>query len=511
MSKELAELLFPDVKKTVEYYLKMYPERKLPKGAEVLRLAPSPTGYLHLGHFYSAFIQFLATKKTDGVFYLRLEDTDQKREVKGAGDVAYRGLVSFGIVADEGYRGDSMMEIGEYGPYVQSKRVDIYKTFVKQLVANGRAFPCFCEKAKDKQEVMERREQQLEKFEEIAEKDPCRDLILDEVKKNIEKKKPFAIRLKSFGDGEKSRNVVDLFKGSREIKENAKDIILLKSNGIPPYALAHLCDDVLMRTTKVIRGEDWYPSLPAHIELFEAAGFTPIQYGHAPVICTLDKTTGNKRKLSKRYDPHADMRYYVQEGYPIQSVQEYLLTIANSDFELWRIANPDKSFWDFDFELSKVGSNNPMFDMAKFDNISKNVIAKMTCEQINAEVKSFFEGTKIDMDKMYAVLAIDRETPKPRKDIVKYSDIPVLYSYIFKDEGVGSLVARDYGKVYKHSDSKEAWFARIKEQCGKTGISVRDYTAAIRQALAGRENTVDLYAIMQIIGEKETLKRLGKA
>jgi len=481
VSKELADLLFPDVDKTPEDYLKIYPTRKT--GA--FRLAPSPTGYLHLGNFYSAFIQFLAAKHTNGIFYIRLEDTDQKREIKNAGEVAYTTLVKFGVTPHEGYRGDSLPEIGDYGPYIQSKRVDIYKAFAKDLVKRGNAFPCFCEATQSKQDVLEKRE-----AEGIQEKDPCRDLSLEQVKQKLPQ--GFAIRLRSKGDGTKSRTVVDLFKGEREVKENEKDIILLKRNGIPPYAFAHMVDDILIRTSKVIRGEDWYSSLPAHIELFEAAGFTPIQYGHNPLICTIDATTGNKRKLSKRLDPHADMRYYVEVGYPIEAVHEYLLTLANSDFELWRIANPDKSYWEFPFSLDKVGSNNPIFDLQKLDSISKNIIAKKTCAQVNKEVAEYFEGKDIDLEKIYKILAIDRETEKPRKDIAKYSDILTEYNFLFnapEHRGDNSLL--------------EYMGEKIKDAPGKIKKQVR-------LALTGKESGPDLFEIMKILGERESAKRLTK-
>jgi len=486
VSEELADLLFPDVKKTPADYLKMYP----PRNSAAYRLAPSPTGYLHLGNFYSAFIQFCEAKKNGGVFYVRLEDTDQKRELAGAGEVAYTTLVKFGVTPHEGYRGDSLPEVGKYGPYVQSRRTDIYKAFAKDLVRRGNAFPCFCEATGSKQEILEKRE-----VEGVQEKDPCRDLTLEEIKKKLPQ--GFAVRLRSKGDGSKSRTVVDLFKGEREVKENAKDIILLKRNGIPPYALAHMVDDTLMRTSKVIRGEDWYSSMPAHIELFELAGFTPIQYGHNPLICTIDATTGNKRKLSKRLDPHADMRYYLEQGYPIEAVHEYLLTLANSDFELWRIANPDKSIWEFPFSLEKVGSNNPIFDLQKLDSISKNIIARKTCKEINKEVAEFFKGKDVDLEKVYKILAIDRETEKPRKDIAKYSDILVEYDFLFR-----APKPKDAEGV-KRGDNNLLEYAgeKIKDAPGKI-------KKAVRLALTGKENGPDLYAIMQILGEQEVKKRL---
>jgi len=495
MSKELADLLFQKVVDMPADYLKFYPKRLTP----AFRLAPSPTGYLHLGNFYSGFIQFFEAKRNKGIFFLRLEDTDQKREIKGAGEIAYTTLVNYGVTPHEGYRGDSLPEIGGYGPYVQSKRVDIYHCFAKDLIRRGNAFPCFCGVTQSKKEILEKREKELQENEGIAEKDCCRDLTFDQIKEKVSKGEGFAIRLRSKGDGTKTRKVVDLFKGEREIKENAKDIILLKRNGIPPYALAHMIDDTLMRTTKVIRGEDWYASLPSHIELFEAAGLPLIQYGHNPLICTIDERSGNKRKLSKRYDPHADMRYYNQVGYPTEAVHEYLLTLANSDFEPWRIANPNKYIDEFPFSLDKIGSNNPIFDLHKLDHISKNIIAKKTCEQIIKEVTEFFKGKEIDTEKIFQILAIDRETDKPRKDIAKYSEIPFVYNYLFQAPESGSNdVAREYAKYYNHDANAEDWNAYI-------GKRKKD----VRLALTGKESGPDLYKIMQILGEEEVLKRLS--
>jgi len=505
VSKDLAELLFPDVYKTPNDYLKMYPERKLVPGAEVLRFAPSPTGFLHIGNFYSVFNQYLAVKKAGGVLYMRLEDTDSKREKTGTGEAIYQGILSYGIVPDEGYCGDSLPEKGNYGPYMQSKRIEIYKAFAKDIVVRGNAFPCFCKKSESKHEILERREKELDENDGIAEKDCCRGLTFQQIKEKLAGGQRFALRLKSKGDGIKSRKIHDLFKGEREIKENAKDIVLLKQDGIPPYSLASIVDDILMRTTKIIRGEEWYPSFPAHLEVFEAMGLMPLQYGHAPVICTVDAATGNKRKLSKRLDAHADMRFYALAGYPRESVLEYLLTLANSDFELWRIANPNKSFLEFDFSLGKIGSNNPMFDLQKLDHISKNIIARKTCKEISQEVAVFFKGKDIDLEKVYKILCIDRETPKPRKDIAKYSDIPVLYDYLFKSSAKANKTSKGYCKIYNHSDTKEEWFSRIKAAT----TDVREYTKQIRLALTGKENTPDLYAIMQILGEAEVIKRLA--
>ena len=334
--KKLADLLYPNTTNTIDYYIKKYPKRKLDDEQEVVRLAPSPTGYLHTGHLYSALLSKSLASGTDGIFYLRLEDTDQKREIENAGTIAYNVLCRYGLIPDEGYRGDDLEQIGDYGDYIQSHRLEIYDTFAKHLVSIGRAFPCFCDKSEGKEDVLARRNEQLENSEAIEEKDPCRSLTIEEVEANIKAGKPWALRLLSQGDPEKTFRFKDSIKGDREIRENCKDIVLVKSNGIPPYSFAHIVDDTLMGTTTVVRGEEWYPSLSAHIEGFKAFGFEPPKYAHTPVICKIDETTGNKRKLSKRKDPEADARYFLQVGFPTESILEYLMNLLNSDFENWR-------------------------------------------------------------------------------------------------------------------------------------------------------------------------------
>ncbi|HIU06128.1 MAG TPA: glutamate--tRNA ligase, partial [Candidatus Onthoplasma faecigallinarum] len=333
---ELADLLYPNVK-DVSYYFEKYKDRNVL--GEVTRLGPSPTGYLHIGHLMQALIHRMLANVTNGIFYLRLEDTDGKREIKNAGEVAYDMLVRFGLTPDEGYRG-SLEEVGDYGPYVQSKRLDIYHAFAHELVRLGRAFPCFCASTAGKEEIIKKREKELNESMDLEVKDPCRDLTLDEIKDKLKQGKPFALRLKSTGDKEKTHEFKDEIMGKRDLRENARDDILIKSNGIPVYAFAHIVDDNLMKTTVIVRGQDWYQSLPVHIELNRAFGFKPFRYAHTPNICILDENTGNKRKLSKRKDAFADVRFFLEKGYPIVAVIEYLLTLLNSDFEMWRKNNP---------------------------------------------------------------------------------------------------------------------------------------------------------------------------
>ncbi len=538
-TQKLADLLYPNAK-PIEYWLEKYPKRNLKRGAEVTRLAPSPTGYLHTGHAYSALINKLTAKKSDGVFYLRLEDTDQKRLIDNAGDIAYNMLVSYDLTPDEGYRGDELPQIGEYGDYIQSKRLNIYQSFAKYLVEKGKAFPCFCKKSEGLEDVEERRQKQLEETGAIEEHDPCRTLSYEEIEEKINNGEEFALKLKSCGNPEKTIKVVDLIKGEREIRENAKDIVLMKSNGIPPYAFAHAVDDSLMGTTIVVRGEEWYPSLSAHLELFKALGFKPPKYAHTPVICKLDEN-GNKRKLSKRKDPEADVRYFIEEGYPKIAVIEYLLNLLNSDFEIWRTNNPKLSYKEFPFSIEKIGSNNPMFDFIKLADISKNYISHLSADEVYAMLTEwarrydveFFKTLTENQDYSKAVLNIDRETPKPRKDIAKWNEVKNYFDYMFYGiknyelDGVDKKKVKEvinaYKDVYNEEDDKETWFARIKELAPKLGYAtdnkaykqnpenykgnIADLCMYIRIALTGRKNSPDIYSIAQILGAREVNRR----
>ena len=551
--KKLADILYPNVTKTIDYFISKYPKRKLNEKQEVVRLAPSPTGYLHTGHLYSALLSRSLSSATDGIFYLRLEDTDQKREIENAGTIAYNVLCRYGLVPDEGYRGDELEQIGEYGDYIQSHRLEIYDTFAKHLVSIGRAFPCFCEKSEGKEDVLARRNEQLESGDVIEEKDPCRDLTLEEVEEKIKAGKVWALRLLSQGNPEKTFRFKDSIKGDREVRENCKDIVLVKSNGIPPYSFAHIVDDTLMGTTTVVRGEEWYPSLSAHIEGFRAFGFEPPKYAHTPVICKIDETTGNKRKLSKRKDPEADARYFLQVGFPTESIMEYLMNLLNSDFENWRAQNPILPYTEFKFAVEKIGSNNPMFDMVKLEDVSKNIVSHYSPEKVAdctlawAEEfdKEFFEIIKDKKDYLVGLFSIDRvDTPKPRKDIAKWSDVKTLYSYMFEEtkqlstkedydfaenlakEDIVAILT-EYAKIYDENDDKQTWFDKIKSICDPLGFSadmkaykknpqdfkgsVADVSGAIRVAITGRRMSPDLYYVKKLLGKEEVLNRLNKA
>lgn len=541
-TQKLANLLYPNAK-PVEYWLEKYPPRELKRGAEVTRLAPSPTGYLHTGHAYSALINKLTAEKSGGIFYLRLEDTDQKRLIEHAGDIAYNMLVSYNLSPNEGYRGDELAQIGDYGDYVQSKRLNIYQSFAKFLVEKGRAFPCFCKKSEGIEDVEERRQKQLEESGEILEHDPCRNLSLEEIEEKLDAGEEFALKLKSKGDPEKTFKFTDLIKGEREIRENAKDIVLMKSNGIPPYAFAHAVDDSLMHTTIVVRGEEWYPSLSAHIELFKALGFKPPKYAHTPVICKLDEN-GNKRKLSKRKDPEADVRYFIVEGYPKVAVIEYLLNLLNSDFEPWRAANPTLSYKEFPFSIEKIGSNNPMFDFVKLADVSKNYISHLTADEVYSMLVEWAKSFDVDFCKTLtenadfskAALNIDRDVPKPRKDISKWSEVKSYYDYMFYGIKTYELDGLDkkkfkeiiaaYKDIYSEEDDKETWFNKIKAMAESLGYATnnKDYKANpesykgnvadvctyIRLALTGRKNSPDIYSIARVLGAREVNRRFEK-
>lgn len=539
---KLADILYPNTR-DIDFYLNKYQHRNV-KG-EVTRIAPSPTGYLHIGQLYQGVVHRMLADKTEGIFYCRLEDTDGKREVKNAGQIAYDMLCRYGLKPDEGYRGDDMTELGEYGPYVQSKRVEIYNAFAHALVKNGKAFPCFCEKASGKQEILKRREEELSAAEDLEVKDPCRDLSFDEILSKLEQNQPFALRLKSCGDKDKTSKFIDAIKGEKEVRENTKDDVLIKSNGIPVYAFAHIVDDLLMGTTTVIRGQEWYQSLPVHLELSHAFGFKPFKYAHTPNICVLDETTGNKRKISKRYDSFADVRFFLRQGYPTTAVVEYLLNLLNSDFEIWRKNNPDLPYQEFPFAMKKIGVTNPMFDFLKLNDISKTIISKYTTEKVYEELLSWAkEWSEKDVQTivenksvLMQVLAIDRGGVRPRKDISHLGEVFDLYNYVlpgfkpnYKWIEIGDVDKQKlikflefYAQNYAESVDNSSWFEDLKEKASKFNFvdnktykqnpssyagNVADASKFIRLAITNRENSPELYSIMKILGEKECKARI---
>ena len=540
---KLAELLFPDVTLLPEDMEKRYPERQLKEGARVTRLAPSPTGFLHFGNLFTGTVAYRTAKVTDGIFFVRVEDTDQKRKVEGAVEVMLGGLEAFGVVADEGVVGEDI-EKGDYGPYYQSQRKEIYHVFAKSLVKQDLAYPCFCS-AEELDEIRAAQENESVKgyWGEYAK---CRKLTLEEIDANIKEGKPWTLRLKSPGDLEKKCFFDDMIKGKIEMPENVQDVVLLKSDGIPTYHFAHAVDDHLMRTTHVVRGDEWISSCPIHLQLFRVLGFKAPKFAHvAPIMKEED---GNKRKLSKRKDPEAAVTYYIEKGYPKESVNEYILTLANSNFEDWRKANPRESQDAFPFNLKKMSVSGALFDMTKFNDVSKNVISLMsakqvydyTCQWAEQYDKDFF--ALISRDEAYSVniLNIDRETPKPRKDIASFSEIKDYVSYFFDEtyeknyempENITKDMAKEileaYLKEFNPDDDKQQWFDRIKALCEPLGYTpnvkeykktpeafkghVGDVSTVIRLAVTGRRNTPDLYAIMSLLGEERVKERLYDA
>lgn len=541
--KELAQLLFPNITKAPQDMEDMYPPRALKEGARVTRFAPSPTGFLHFGNLFTCMVSYKTAKTTDGVFYVRVEDTDQKRKVEGAIDVMLKGLSVYGINADEGVVGDEK-EIGDYGPYYQSARVEIYQTYAKALVEQGLAYPCFCS-ADELDEI--RTAQENESIKGYWGKwAKCRDLSFEQIKANIDSGMSWTLRLKSPGDLEKKCYFDDMIKGKIEMPENVQDVVLLKSDGIPTYHFAHAVDDHLMRTTHVVRGDEWISSVPIHLQLFKVLGFKPPKYAHVSPI--MKEENGGKRKLSKRKDPEAAVTYYAEEGYPQESVNEYMMILANSNFEDWRRMNKTEPIEKFPFNLKKMSVSGALFDIVKLTDVSKNVISVMPAEKVfelaYAWAKEYqpqlAELFAQDEAKATAILNIDREGKKPRKDIAKWSDVLDYVSYMYDETFVPNYelngnatpslavkVIEEYLKVVNLDDDKDAWFGRMKEVCPLVGCTpnvkeykaepekfeghVGDVSTIIRVALTGRTNTPDLFAITALLGKDTVKARLNSA
>lgn len=542
-NERMAELLLPQITKTPEDYEKIYPPRQLPEGARVVRVAPSPTGYLHLGVLFMALTNRMAAGK-NGVFYLRIEDTDKKREVAGGVDDIVEGIRHFGITIDEGFTGGGV-ESGAYGPYRQSERAEIYQTYVKDLLRRGLAYPCFCT-SEELADLRAEQESQKLRTGYYGKWAVHRDITVDEAAEKIAAGLPFVIRLKSPGSEENRIRFDDCIKGKIEMPENDEDFVLLKSDGIPTYHFAHAIDDHLMRTTHVIRGDEWISSTPKHLQLFYLLGFKPPKYAHAAPIMKLDG--GAKRKISKRKDPEAAVRYFIEEGYPPESVTEYLMTILSSDFEAWRKANPQGMHMDFPFQFKKMSVSGALFDTDKLQDVSKNVISTMNSTEVTDRLlswaqnydKPFFEILNSDQDYTKHVFAIDRDVPKPRKDIVKWSDAKEYAAYFYEPlfspcydlpenikPDVAAEILKAYLAVYKPETDRQAWFSRIKDICPNLGFAAEtkefkqnpgaykghagDVSTVIRIAVTGRRNTPDLCSIMYLLGEETCRARIAAA
>lgn len=538
--KNLAELLFADNKMTVEEIEKKYPKRKLPEGAYVTRFAPSPTGYMHLGGFFQALIDYNIAKRSNGVFYLRIEDTDNKREISGASSIIMNILNEYGLTPDE-YQLKGGITVGDYGPYYQSERQEIYKAYAKKLVSEGKAFPCFCKKTEGLGDVKEKREKKFSVG--INEdKDPCRNLTFEQIEQYLKEGKKFAIRLKTQGDGTKKIKFHDGSKGDVEIIENCSDAILLKNDLMPTYHFAHAVDDTLMGTTVVVRGEEWLPSYPLHKEIFDALGYKQPQYIHTPLIYKFNEK-GNKIKISKRKHPEADMRFFDKEGYDKQAIIEYLMNLINSNFESWRAKNKDADIMEFPFDGFNITANTPIFDFVKLNDVSKEIISHYTAEECYAQLLAWAREYSLenvdylvkDKDYVTKVLNIDREKPKPRKDIYKWSMFFDLFDYMFSAPKKYEIeeehrkdfeqVLREY-KKYINLSSKEIWFDNIKKMAEKLGYAVdnKAYKANpekfkgnvatvceyIRIAITGHKNSPDLFEIMTLLGENQVIERMSE-
>lgn len=539
--KELAELLFPNIKHDRAYYENMYPERDLADGAMVTRYGPSPTGSVHLGNLFSAFCDMIYARQSNGVFFLRIEDTDQKRMVEGGIENITGVLKGFNILPTEGYSFG-----GNYGSYQQSERTEIYQTYVKDLIENGLAYPCFMTE-EEQNEIKEEQAINKMKIGIYGVYAVDRDLSLDEVKEHLNNNEEYVIRLKSPGNAKNQIEVVDCIKGKIKFPEHDVDTVLLKKDGTPTYHFAHAIDDHLMHTTHVIRGDEWVSSLPLHYQLFQILGFSPVKYAHIAPITIKDKETGTIRKLSKRKDPWAGAKYYEESGIPIEALHLYLATIANTNFEEWYLQNQDKSIKDFTFTFEKMAIGGTSFDEDKFNNICKTYFSRKNGKEVYEETLEWAKkydkeyATLLEENKelMINFLSIEKDGPRPRKDISKYSDVKEEFSYaidkMFEEENYSksdgektydiSLI-EDYVNNYLDLDcTNEEWFNKVKEFAISNGFAgspkeykknpeeykghVGDICEALRVMVTGRLKSPDLFSIMKILGKENVLKRIS--
>ena len=545
--KDLADLIFPDAKE-ISYYEEKYPERNLPEGAKVVRFAPSPTGFVHIGGLYQSIINRTIANQTKGVFILRIEDTDQKRQIENGVVQIVDALKDFDICFDEGMINETESK-GDYGPYKQSDRKEIYQAYAKYLIEQGRAYPCFA----TPEELEEMRSKQ-----EAAKIRPgyygvwatYRDLSVEEAADRIKKGEPYIVRFKSMGNEEKRIKHHDVIKGNIDFPENDQDIVIIKADGLPTYHFAHAVDDHLMRVNLVIRADEWLSSLPLHLELFKTLGFQAPKYAHTASIMKEDD--GKKRKISKRKDPEAAVSYYHEEGIPSIAVSEYLMNIANSNFESWRKANPDLAISEFPFALNKLSVSGAVFDMVKLLDVSKNVISKYTKEKVYQEALTWAKRYDAELTSLLeknaeyalAVLGIERGGNKPRKDISKWSELKNSIIYLFDDQFLGKGISYEFAKIsqadtikkivelymtqyFNINDDKQIWFDKIKDLAEELGYArevklfkqepekwpghVGDISTVLRVALTGRQNTPDMYEIMHVLGEDSVIHRFEQA
>ena len=551
--EKLAELLFPQITETPSDIESRFPQRSLPEGAKVTRFAPSPTGFVHFGGLFPSTVGERLAHQSGGVFYLRIEDTDAKREVEGAAEGLIKTLAKYGINFDEGAILDengNISDKGAYGPYKQSMRASIYQTYAKQLVKEGKAYPCFTTEEEleelhsiDKKQEIKNTDWQAEAEARRAEMLKRRQITMEEVEENLKASNPFVLRILADGDPDKKVKFTDLVKGNMEIPENDEDFVLLKSDGIPTYHFAHAVDDHLMGTTHVVRGEEWLPSLAKHLQLFRYLNFKLPKYMHIAQIMRLDEA-GNKKKLSKR-DMGANMDDYTRLGYCPEAVCEYIMTLLNSNYEEWHMQNPDKPYTDFPFNIKKMSSSGCLFDFNKLGDVSKNVISKMSADEVTDKVTEWaleFDnefGKLLSADREYAkkIFAIGRGGKKPRKDLTTWADAKGYMGFFFDEIfAIEDSYAENYSredikaalteftKRFDINDDMNAWFEKIKaigEELGYTSDmkaykadpsaykgNVADISMFIRVAVTGKLNSPDMYSVMQILGTDRVLARI---
>lgn len=546
-NKELADLIYPNINKTVEDYEKMYPKRNLKEGAVVSRFAPSPTGFVHMGSLLTTLIERKIPDETDGVFYLRIEDTDQKRSVENGIQGIVNDLKNFDIKIDEGVIGEHE-QIGNYGPYIQSERKEIYECFAKSLIEKGLAYPCFCtpEELDETRNLQELNKERIGYYGSFAK---CRDLSNEERARRIKNKEPYIIRLKSPGNYENKIVFNDLVRGKIIFPENDLDVVLIKSDGLPIYHFAHVIDDHLMRTTHVLRGEEWLSSVPVHIQLFNILGFELPKYAHLGLVMKIDEETGAKRKLSKRKDKEAAVSYYHEKGIPVEAVKLYLMTIGNSNFEEWLNQNPTASINDFKFSFNKMSASGSLFDLEKLINISRNYISRLSAEEVYNRAlkyteefdKEFYNILKKYKDYSISMFNIERTIKKPRKDYTSFSDIKNYTWYMFDEffnkeinyqfqtindiEEIKKILTIYIDKYYNYEDDEQTWFEKVKELSNELGYAkevkeykenpdnykghVGDVSMVLRVALTSCSMTPNLYQIMKLFGKERVVDRFN--
>ena len=539
--KQLAERLFPDVTTTVDDLEARYPARDLAEGAMITRLGPSPTGFIHIGNLYGALIDERLAHQSGGSFLLRIEDTDDKRKVEGAEALIIRAMEYFGIHFDEGVTlsGDK----GDYGPYHQSERVEIYQAVAKHLVAQGKAYPSFATE-EDLAKIREAQEAQKLNTGYYGKWATDRNLTLEEIEEKLAAGEEWTLRLRAAGNPEETRAIPDGIRGHVTIHPNDQDFVLLKTNGVPTYHFAHVCDDHFMRVTHVVRGEEWLATLPFHIELFETLGWEHPVYCHTAHLMKIDEA-GTRRKLSKRKDPEMALSFYEEKGFFPEAVREYIMILLNSDYEEWRLANPDTPLEDFPVHLDKMATSGALFDMVKLEDVSKETLVRLDEATIADFVIAWAEKYQPDVasviapqrDDFVKLLAIGRDGKKPRKDLLNAEQIVQFTKYFFDKwftqedalpENIpaeeAAAILEDYLATYDHTDDNETWFGKIRTITEERGYALRpkdykknpdaykghvgDVSTVVRLAITGRRNSPDIWAIQQVLGEEKTIARV---